>query len=52
MNWQKYNNPASIIGITSIAFNLVLAVAYFLQRDLRRALYFLFAACITSTVVL
>lgn len=52
MNWHKYSNPASIIGISLIAFNLVLSVAYLLQGDYRRALYFLFAAGITSTVVL
>jgi hypothetical protein len=52
MNWHKYYNPASIIGLVSILFNLVLSVAYFVQQDFRRAAYFFFAACITSTVVL
>jgi len=49
---QKYHNPASIIGLSLIVFNLVLTGAYLVQKDFRRALYFLFAAVITSTVVL
>ncbi len=52
MNWSKYNNPASIIGLSLIGFNFVLSVAYLLQKDYRRAFYFLFAAGITATVVL
>lgn len=52
MNWQKYNNPAGYIAFSMILFNLLLAGAYFLQKDFRRALYFLFAAAITCTVVL
>lgn len=52
MNWHKYRNPASIIGLAYIAFSLALAVAYAVQFDFRRAFYFLFAACITATMVL
>lgn len=52
MNWTKYNNPASYIGFALILFNAVLAVAYLIQRDYRRSLYFFFAAGITATVVL
>jgi len=52
MNWQRYNNPASIIGLVNILFCLALSIAYFVQKDFRRATYFFFAGCITATIVL
>ena len=52
MNLAKYNNPAGYIAFANLAFCVSLSVAYFLQKDYRRAAYFFFAACITATVVL
>lgn len=52
MNWQKYNNPAGYIALVNLLFALSLSVAYLLQKDYRRALYFFFAFCITATIVL
>jgi hypothetical protein len=49
---SKYNNPAGYIGFALMAFNLVLAAAYLIQKDYRRSAYFFFATCITATVVL
>lgn len=54
MNLQflaKYNNTAGYIAAINLAFCLSLSVAYLVQKDYRRALYFFFAACITTTVV-
>lgn len=52
MSLAKYNNPAGYIAIANLLFSLGLSVAYFLQRDYRRAGYFFFAFCITATIVL
>jgi hypothetical protein len=49
---SKYMSSASLIGLALIFFNVVLSIAYLLQKDYRRSLYFLFAAAITCTVVL
>ena len=40
------------IAAATLAFNLVLAGAYLIQKDYRKAAYFFFAFCITTTVVL
>jgi hypothetical protein len=50
--FQRYNNPAGWIGLTNLAFSLALSLAYFYQKDYRRAAYFFFAFAITATVVL
>lgn len=52
MNWQKYNNPAGYIAVANLLFCLTLSVSYLAQKDYRRAAYFFFAFCITTTVVL
>lgn len=49
---SKYNNVAGYIAAANLAFCFSLSVAYLLQKDYRRALYFFFAFCITATVVL
>lgn len=48
----KYSNVAGYIAAVNLAFCLSLSIAYLVQKDYRRALYFFFAFCITATVVL
>lgn len=44
--------PATCIAIANLVFCLALSVAYLIQKDYRRSLYFFFAFCITATVTL
>jgi hypothetical protein len=48
----KYNNLAGWCSGLSLLLCLGQSAGYFLQRDYRRGLYFLFAFAITLTVVL
>lgn len=47
----SHNNAAGYIAAVNLVFCLSLSAAYLIQKDYRRSLYFLFAACITLTVV-
>ena len=47
----RHNNAAGYIAAVNLAFCLSLSVAYLVQKDYRRALYFFFAFCITATIV-
>lgn len=46
----KYNNFAGWTAAVLLALNLVLSIAYLIQKDYRRAAYFFFSFCIMLTV--
>jgi len=48
---QQYNNWAGYVAVASLVLSLAQSMAYVVQQDYRRALYFFFAFCITATVV-
>ena len=52
MNYlAQYHNWVGYLALANLLFCLSQSVAYFLQKDYRRSLYFFFAFCITATVV-